>query len=125
MDRYQNLITFTVDSNRVIIISILIWSRCELNIYVFSNTGRQHTFLIVSNFEIGRLRGQYVESLRSWGVVQNAKFHGMGFIGLKPCKFDNAWHGCEKTVSAHRVISVFLGQWMSLVCFGFRNNTSL
>lgn len=50
MDRYQDLVTFTVDSNTVIeVLIFVIWS--ELNIDVLTDTRWDHAFFIILNFE--------------------------------------------------------------------------
>lgn len=51
VDGYQDLVTLTVNSYRVIEVLVFI-VRSELNIYVLGDTGRYHPLLIVLDLEV-------------------------------------------------------------------------
>lgn len=51
MDRYQDLVSLAVDPDAVVEIFVLvIWS--ELDVDVFTDAGRNHSFLVVLDFEV-------------------------------------------------------------------------
>lgn len=72
MNRHKNFVTFAVNSNRVVVIGILVWCWSKLDIDVFSNASREHAFLIVPYFEIGSLRRQYVQPLGRRRIIKDA-----------------------------------------------------
>jgi hypothetical protein len=57
VDGDQDLVTFAVNSNGVVEVLELV-VRSKLNINVLGNTGRNHSFLIVLDSEVGGLRRQ-------------------------------------------------------------------
>jgi hypothetical protein len=61
MDGDENLVTFAVDTDSVIVVLVgLVTSGGELHIYVFRHTCGQHSFFVVPNLEEWRLRRQNV-----------------------------------------------------------------
>ena len=60
-----------------------------------------------------------MEPLRLWRVVDQAKFHRMRFICLKPCEFHHTGRCLEETVGADRVVDVLVGDGVALVGFSF------
>ena len=90
-----------------------------MNINLFSDSSRDHAFLIVPYFEVSGLRWQNVEPLRLRRVVNQAKFHRMRFICLKPCEFHHTGRCLEETVGADRVVDVLVGDRVALVGFSF------
>lgn len=52
MDRYQDLVTLTMNSNRIIEVLVFI-VRSELNIDVLGDPRRHHPLLIVLDLEVG------------------------------------------------------------------------
>ena len=58
MDWDENLITFAVDSDTVIIVLVFVMSRGELNIDLLCNSSWNHTLLVVPNFEVAGLWGE-------------------------------------------------------------------
>lgn len=49
----------------------------------------------------------------------------MGFIGFKPCKLNYTWQSCEESVSANRIVDIFLSKWVRLVRLRLCYNTPL
>ena len=69
VDWNQQFVAFTVDPHWIIVVLVLVGCGCELDVNVFSDTGGEHTFLVVSDFEIGRLGRQNMQTLRGRRVV--------------------------------------------------------
>ena len=63
VNRDQDLVTIAMDPHRVVVVLILIDSWGELNIDVLADTGRDHTLLLIANFEEAGLRRQNMEAL--------------------------------------------------------------
>ena len=88
VDGDEDLVAIAVDSDRVIVVLVLVHGRGELDINLFSDASGNHAFLIVPYFEVVRLRWQDVEPLRLRRVVNQAKFHSMRLVRLEPSEFD-------------------------------------
>ena len=73
MYRNEDLVSFTVDANAIIIVLVLI-IRCELHIYVLRYTSWNHSLLVVLDLEVVGLRWQYVQSLWGRRVVDQSHF---------------------------------------------------
>jgi len=70
VDRHQDFITFTMNADRVVVVSVRAVTRGrELHVDVLGHACGQHTFLVEPNFEIWCLRRQHVEPLRCGRVV--------------------------------------------------------
>ena len=65
VDGDHDLVPLTVNSHRVIVVLIFVHCRRELNIDILSYTRWNHTFLLVSNLEVGGLGWEDVQALRS------------------------------------------------------------
>ena len=88
MDWNQDFVAVAVDSHRVVIVFVFIDCWRELDVNVLRDSCRNHTLLLVPDFEVAGLWRHDVESLRCRGVVDETKFHCVRFICLKACKFD-------------------------------------
>ena len=60
MDWDEYLVTFAMDSDRVIIVFELIHGRGELHVDFFSDSCGNHALFVVPNLEVVGLWGQYV-----------------------------------------------------------------
>ena len=86
----QDLIAITVNSHRVVVILVFVDSGRELDVNLFCHASRNHPLLLVSDLEVARLRGQYVEALRSRRIINESQLHSVRFICLEACEFDHA-----------------------------------
>jgi len=66
-----------------------------------------------------------VQSLRRWGVVDQAQLHCVRFIRLEASEFDHAGRGTEHAVGAHCIVSKLLCDAQSLVRLGLGNDAAL
>ena len=75
MDGDENLVTFTVDTDGVVVILVgLVTSGGELHINVFGHTCGKHSFFVVPDLEEWRLRRQNVQPLGGRRVVYDFYF---------------------------------------------------
>ena len=121
----QDLIAITVNSHRVVVILVFVDSGRELDVNLFCHASRNHPLLLVPDLEVARLRGQYVEALRSRRIINESQLHSVRFICLEACELDYAGRSLEHAVRAHRVVSVLLGNADSFVRLCLSNNTTL
>ena len=121
----QDLIAITVNSHGVVVILVFVDSRRELYVNLFCHASRDHPLLLVSDLEVARLRGQYVEALRSRRIINESQLHSVRFICLEACELDHAGRSLEHAVRAHRVVSVLLGNADSFVRLCLSDNTTL
>ena len=91
MDGDQDFVAITMNPHRVIVVLVFIDSGSELNIDVLSDTRWNHSLLLAANLEVGGLRGQNVQSLRRWRIINQSKFHRVGLVRLEACEFHNTW----------------------------------
>jgi len=105
MDRNEDLVSFAVNSNRVVeVLLFIVWSKLDVD--VLGDTGGHHAFLVVLDFEVRRLRGQNVQPLWRGRVVDQADPHGVSLEGLKASELDDAGAGPKDAVRAHVVVDV-------------------
>ena len=99
MYRNQNLVSFTVDSDGVVIVLLSLFNgRSKLDVDVLRDSRWDHTFLSVFDFKEGGLRRKDVDSLRGRGVVNQAHFQRVGLACLKPSELDYAGTGLEDAI---------------------------
>lgn len=85
----QDLVTFAVDANGIVVVFIALFpGRSELHVDVLGDARWHHAFLVVADFEVGRLRRQHMESLRRRRIVDQSNFQRVRFPGLKAGEFD-------------------------------------
>ena len=106
VDRNQDLVSLAVNSNRVVEVLLLIVGG-ELDVDVLSDARGHHAFLVVLDFEVGRLRRQDVQPLRRGRVVDQAHSHGVGLESFKARKLDDARARPENAIRAHVVVDVY------------------
>ena len=118
MDGDQDLVTLTVDPDCVIVVLVLVQCGSELDVDLLSDSGWDHAFLVVPNFEVVGLWRQNVQSLRRWGVVDQSQFHSVRFICLKTSEFDHGGGSSEDAIGAYGVIFKFACDGNSFVGLG-------
>ena len=125
MDRDQNLVAVTMDPHRVVVVLVLVDSGRELNIDVLADACRDHTLLLIANFEEVGLRRQNMQALRRGRVVDQAKFHSVGLVGLEARKFDHAGRGAENAIRADSIVDELFRDTDTLVRLCLRNDAPL
>ena len=125
MDWDQDLVAITMDPHRVVVVLVLIDSRCELNVDVFADTGRDHTLLLIANFEEAGLGRQNMQALRCGRVVDQTKFHSVGLVRLKAREFDHAGGGAENAIRANCIVDELFRNANTLVRLRLSNNAPL
>ena len=91
MDWNQDFVPVAMDPHRVIVVFVLVDSRCKLNIDLFCNARGNHALLLVSDLKVAGLWGQNMQSLRCWRVIYQSKFHRVRLICLEASEFNYIW----------------------------------
>ena len=90
MDGDEDLVAFTVDADRVVVVFVaLVTGWRELHVDVFGDSRWYHTLLVVPNFEIGSLWRQYMEPLGCWRVVDQSHFQSVCLACLEARKLNH------------------------------------
>ena len=125
VDWDQDLVALTVDSDRVVVVSVVIQRWSELNVDLLGHASWDHSFLVVPDFEIVGLWWQDVETLWSWRVVNESQLHRVGLVGFEASELDNAWRCFEDAIRADSIIVEFFGDRYSFLGLSFAHNTAL
>lgn len=124
MNWNKNLVAFTMNSNGVIKVFVLIvWS--ELNIDILADTRRNHSFLIILDLEIWGLRRQDVQSLWGWRVINQFDFESVGLAEFKACKFNSGGVRSKKTIRSNGIKFVGHTQMVFLLSLCFCEHSPL
>lgn len=118
VDWNQKFVALTVDADRVVVVTVggervgyrtalARWG--ELHVDVLAHASGNHAFLLVSDFEIGRLRWQDVQPLWRRRIVDHSHFESVGFVGLEPGEADHRRGHLENAVCAHSIEHVLVG----------------
>jgi hypothetical protein len=92
----QDLVSFAVDANAVVEVFVLVGRK--LNENVFSYSRGDHALLMVLYFEVGRGRGEDVETLGCRGVVDQSHFHGVSFTHFETGELHDGGGGTKQTI---------------------------
>ena len=125
MNWNEKLVTIAVDPDRIVVVLVLTTCWGELNVDFLCHTCGNHSFLIVSYFEVTGRRRQDVEPLRLWGVIDESQFHRVRLVRFETCKLDHVRWGAEYAIRAHSIVLIFLSYWIAFVRFVFSKETSL
>lgn len=90
MNRDQNLITLTMNSNGIVKVFKFVVRR-ELNIDVLRDSAGDHTFFVVLNLKIWSLWWKNMEALRCWRVINDFYLQNMGFSQFETGKLHHGW----------------------------------
>jgi len=91
MHRDEDLVTFTVDADGVIVVLVaLVARRSELHVNVFGDARWYHSLFVVPNFKVGSLRRKHMKPLGCGRVIDQANFKSVGLASFETRKFDNS-----------------------------------
>jgi hypothetical protein len=123
---HQNFIAFTVDTNRIVVVSVgHVTGRSELNVNVLSDTRGQHSLLVETNFEVGGLRGQHVQALRSRRVVDYTQFQRVRLVGFKASKLHDTRRCLKNSVTTDSVESILSSNGVHFGALDFLKHLAL